>query len=75
MKSIKKFFNFHNLNTFTDYLSANKELDKVISEGRIDWKETINVAVVSSSTTNGIKEILRIKGISKFRHDDRSDRK
>ena len=58
MKTLLEIFKESSINSFTDYISLGKKIEQEKIANQLDINKTINVAILSSSTLNGMKEVL-----------------
>ena len=58
MKTLLEIFKESSINSFTDYISLGKKIEQDKIANQLDINKTINVAILSSSTLNGMKEVL-----------------
>ena len=58
MKTLLEIFKDSSINSFTDYISLGKKIEQDKIANQLDINKTINVAILSSSTLNGMKEVL-----------------
>ena len=58
MKRLSDFFKEATLHTFSDYLSLGRRIEQKIIVSELSVESTLNVALLTSSTVNGVKEVL-----------------
>ena len=58
MKRLSDFFKETTLHTFSDYLSLGRRIEQKIIVSELSVESTLNVALLTSSTVNGVKEVL-----------------
>tara|TARA_B100000678_G_scaffold280926_1_gene278134 strand:- start:733 stop:2547 length:1815 start_codon:yes stop_codon:yes gene_type:complete len=58
MKTLLEIFKDSSINSFTDYISLGKKIEQEKIANQLDINKTVNVAILSSSTLNGMKEVL-----------------
>jgi FkbH-like protein len=58
MKRLSDFFKEAITHTYSDYLSLGRKIEQKIIKSELKVESTINVALLTSSTVNGIKEVL-----------------
>jgi len=58
MKTLLEIFKESSINSFTDYISLGKKIEQEKIANQLDINKTVNVAILSSSTLNGMKEVL-----------------
>lgn len=59
MDSIKELFNKNKPEKVSDYFSLDKLIEEAIERKELEYKNAVNVAVISSSSVNGIDQVLR----------------
>ena len=58
MKSLREIVSLSRIKTLSDYFSLSKKIDQMYGCGEISADKELNIAILSSSTTNGVKEVL-----------------
>lgn len=61
MNETEKLIYGGNPKSITEYFSLNKKIEQEKLKGKIDDKKNIKIALLSSFTINGIKEVLNVK--------------
>ena len=61
MKNLKYLFEKEDLDTFMDYIVFSRESKNKIKKNKIPINKTIKIAILSSSTVYGVKEIMYAK--------------
>lgn len=59
MISVKELFNKNKPETVSDYFSLDQLIKEAIERKELEYKNSVDIAVISSSSVNGIDQILR----------------
>ena len=60
MKMISEFVSSEKIKNLSDYIRLNKNIEDYLIQDKLESSTTINIALLSSFTVNGIKETLRV---------------
>jgi FkbH-like protein len=61
MKKLSDIIFSRSISQVSDYFSLNREIEKALDHNELETGKSINIALVSSSTINGIKETLLVQ--------------
>jgi FkbH-like protein len=61
LKSIQELINTKEIRNISDFFSLDRKIERMITGVEIPREKIVNIAIISSFTVNGIKEILNVK--------------